>query len=228
LFYPLGTSTFVHETELFRFMIQQKVPMNAVPPLSAETRPRVEGDREQEILDATVDVLGDVGYDRLTMDAVATRAKASKATLYRRWNTKTALVIDAICSQKGPHSTPDTGSFREDLIDMTCGFGGFTDPKPIAVLASIVTAINRDTDFAAAYRRDFIGPKLAASRAIYERAKARGEIRADLDIDLVAPALAGIILHRIFILGEQTSPDTITQIIDQIILPACRPAPDVR
>jgi hypothetical protein len=203
--------------------------MNAVPPTSAETRPRVEGDREIEILDATLDVLGDVGYDRLTMDAVATRAKASKATLYRRWNTKTALVIDALCTQKGPQpEPPDTGSFRNDLIDMTCGFGGFTDPKPIGVLGSIVTAINRDADFAEAYRRDFIGPKLAASRAVYERAKARGEIREDLDIDLVAPALAGIILHRIFILGEQISPDTITQIIDEIILPACRPAPDAR
>ena len=48
-------------------------------------RPRVEGDREDQILDATVDVLADLGYDRVTMDAVATAAKASKATLYRRW-----------------------------------------------------------------------------------------------------------------------------------------------
>jgi AcrR family transcriptional regulator len=200
--------------------------MNAVHPAPAETRPRVEGDRELEILSATLDVLGDVGYDRLTMDAVATRAKASKATLYRRWNTKTALVIDALTSQKGPFVQADTGTFRQDLLELTCGFGGFTDPKTVGVLGSIVTAINRDADFAAAYRRDFIGPKVAASRVIYERAKARGEIRADLDIDLVAPALAGIILHRIFILGEQTSPETITQIIDQIILPACRPVPD--
>jgi len=202
--------------------------MNVVPPSPTEARPRVEGDRELEILAATLDVLSDVGYDRLTMDAVATRAKASKATLYRRWNTKTALVIDALVSQKGPHHTPDTGSLRQDLIEMSCGFGGFTDPKPIGVLASIITAINRDVDFAEAYRRDFIGPKVAAAREVYARAKARGEIRQDLDIDLIAPALAGIILHRLFILGQQTCPDTITQIIDQIILPACRPAPDGR
>jgi len=195
---------------------------------TVEPRPRVEGDRELEILRATVDVLGDVGYDRLTMDAVATRAKASKATLYRRWNTKTALVIDALVSQKNPAVTPDTGSFRQDLIDSSCGSGGFTDPKPVSVLGSIMTAINRDADFAEAWRRDFIGPKIAATRTIYERAKARGEIRDDLDIDLVASALAGIILHRIFILGEQPSLDTITEVIDQIILPACRPAPKAR
>jgi hypothetical protein len=63
---------------------------------------------------------------------------------------------------------------------------------------------------------------------MYERARARGEIRTDIDIDLVASALAGIILHRIFILGEQASLEGITQIIDQIILPACRPVPDAR
>ena len=60
------------------------------------TRPRVEGVRETEILEATLEVLSDVGYDRLTMDAVALRAKASKATLYRRWNGKVSLVIDAL------------------------------------------------------------------------------------------------------------------------------------
>jgi AcrR family transcriptional regulator len=202
--------------------------MNAVPPIPAETRPRVEGDRELEILVATLDVLGDVGYDRLTMDAVATRAKASKATLYRRWNTKAALVIDAILSQKGPSFEPDTGTLRQDLIESSCGSGGFTDPRSVGLLGAIATAINRDADFAEAWRRDFIGPKIATARTIYERARARGEIRLDLDLDLVASALAGIILHRIFILGEQASPETITQVIDQIILPACRPAPDAR
>ena len=70
---------------------------------AAQTRPRVEGDREAEILEATLDVLGEVGYDRLTMDAVALRAKASKATLYRRWNGKVSLVIDAL---HHGHSTP--------------------------------------------------------------------------------------------------------------------------
>ncbi len=99
-------------------------------PLSSDTtlsRPRVEGDREQEILDATLEVLGDVGYDRLTMDAVATRAKASKATLYRRWNGKVSLVIDALLSVKSTPEQPDTGNLRDDLIQSFCGLGGLTD-----------------------------------------------------------------------------------------------------
>src|SRR3954466_1515914 len=63
---------------------------------TATARPRVEGVREAEILEAALEVLAEVGYDRFTMDAVALRAKASKATLYRRWNGKVQLVIDAL------------------------------------------------------------------------------------------------------------------------------------
>ena len=74
---------------------------------SEGTRPRVEGDREQEIFDATLQVLEEVGYDRLTMDAVASRAKASKATLYRRWHSKAGLVIEAVMLHKGPATSPD-------------------------------------------------------------------------------------------------------------------------
>ena len=74
-------------------------------------RPRIEGDREAEILDATVALLASAGYERLTMDAVATAAKASKATLYRRWSTKADLVIDAFergrTRRTSPTSTPE-------------------------------------------------------------------------------------------------------------------------
>src|SRR6476619_1461080 len=115
-------------------------------PLSSETalsRPRVEGDREQEILDATLEVLADVGYDRLTMDAVATRAKASKATLYRRWNGKVSLVIDALLSVKSTPDLPDTGTLRGDLIASFCGMGGLTDAQSVANFSSVITAIHR-------------------------------------------------------------------------------------
>src|SRR5436190_18041434 len=95
-------------------------------------RPRVEGDREREILDAALEVLAEVGYDRLTMDAVALKAKASKATLYRRWNGKGSLVIDALHHHHQHEATAepvDTGSLRGGLIASYCGSGGLTD-KP--------------------------------------------------------------------------------------------------
>jgi len=183
-------------------------------------RPRVEGDREQQILDATLEVLSDVGYDRLTMDAVATRAKASKATLYRRWNGKVSLVIDALLSVKSAPTAPDTGSLRGDLLESFCGEGGLTDEQSVATFASVITAISRDREFAEAFRRDVLGPKIALSRWIFERAVERGEIAASADLDLLAPALAGIVLHRLFVLGEQPDRALITRVIDQVILPA--------
>ena len=183
-------------------------------------RPRVEGDREQEILTATISVLAEVGYDRLTMDAVARQAQASKATLYRRWETKANLVIDALASTKGPTSNVDTGTLRGDLIETFCGHNGLTDPQLVAVFASVITAIGRDAEFAAAFRDAFVHAKMAATAAVWERAAARGELREGADIALIAPALAGIVLHRVLMLGEAPSKDLITRVIDQIILPA--------
>ena len=188
-------------------------------------RPRVEGDRELEILEATREVLADVGYDRLTMDAVATRARASKATLYRRWNDKVSLVIDALLAVKTVPGMPDTGTLRDDLIASYCGIGGLTDRQSLSTFASIITAITRDEDFAAAFRDQVIEPKSRLTRAIFERARDRGEICADVDLDLLAPALAGIVLHRTYLLGEVPDRALVTHVIDQIILPAATRSP---
>lgn len=188
-------------------------------------RPRVEGDRELEILGATLEVLADVGYDRLTMDAVATKAKASKATLYRRWTNKVSLVIDALQHSKGPTTIPDTGSLREDLRGLMCAEGGLGDPQSVAMFAAVLTAIARDAEFGAAFRAQVVGPKIAASQQVWERARERGEIREDADLSLLEPALAGIVLHRVFVMGEAPDDELITRVIDQIILPAATRGP---
>lgn len=184
------------------------------------TRPRVEGEREQQILAATLEVLADVGYDRLTMDAVAARAKASKATLYRRWTSKVRLVVDALQSTRAPLSLPDTGSLAGDLEAVFCGLDGLLDEQAVAVFASVVTALFRDRDFAEAFRADVLGPKVALSRQVWERARLRGEVDDDVDLSLLEPALAGIVLHRVFVLGELAERRLVSRVIDQIILPA--------
>ena len=173
------------------------------------TRPRIEGVREVEILEAAIAVLSDVGYDRLTMDAVALKAKASKATLYRRWNGKVPV---------------DTGTLRGDLIESYCGSGGLTDKPEVAAFGAILTAIMRDPEFAAAFRRDVVAPKLAASKTMFERAIERGEISPEVDIELLAPALAGIVLHRLILAGELPTKALVTKVIDQIIVPAATEA----
>ena len=77
----------------------------------------------------------------------------------------------------------------------------------MATFGGVMTAISTDPEFAAEFRREVVAPKVAASRLVFERARDRGELRADLDLDLLAPALAGIILHRVFILGEHPTED---------------------
>jgi len=186
-------------------------------------RPRVEGDREREILDAALEVLSEVGYDRLTMDAVAQRAKASKATLYRRWNSKATLVVDALATQKATPPVPDSGDLRTDLLTAFCGMGGLTDHDTTSTFGAVMTALTTDPEFAAEFRTRVLQPKAQLSRALFQRAVDRGDVRADLDLDLVAPALAGIVLHRLFVMGEEPGPTLIENVIDQIILPAVRP-----
>lgn len=194
-------------------------------PIETGTRPRVEGERELQILDATLEVLDEVGYDLLTMDAVATRAKASKATLYRRWKGKPELVVAAIMAHKGEPVVPDTGSLRGDLLAAYCGSGGLNDPLTQSVLSAVVTAMVRDPEFAEVYRRDFIGPKVASSRAIYERARERGEVHPDTDLSVLAPALAGIVLHRAFLLGDDVTPELLGRVLDEVVLPAALHGP---
>ncbi len=128
------------------------------------TRPRIEGEREVAIFDATMRMLATSGYDRLTMDAVAADAKASKATLYRRWQTKADLVVDALVWLKScmPHDIPDTGSLRGDLVAMACTDGGLTDRMPLAVFGALITAMQRDEALAKAFQERFMGPIEAA------------------------------------------------------------------
>ena len=185
-------------------------------------RPRVEGDREAEILDATLDLLATAGYDRLTMDGVASAAKASKATLYRRWSTKAELVLDALQRATGAPQVveADTGTLRGDLVATGCEKAGLNDHHTLAVMASVITALHHDEEFGAAFNERFLAPKIASTRALYERAQQRGEIRADADLDLLSHVLAAVILHRFFVLRLPVDNDTVTKIIDQIVIPA--------
>ena len=192
-------------------------------PIAHAQRPRVEGEREDEILDATVDLLMEVGYDRLTMDAVAKTARASKATLYRRWESKASLVVEALARAKAsPHvQEHDTGSLRGDLVATFCGHEGMSGAAT-GILGAVITAVATDPEFAERFRAEFIAPKLAVSRAIYERAQRRGEIPDDLDLDMIAPALAGILLHRAFLMGAPIDDASIERVVDHVILPAVR------
>ena len=102
--------------------------------------------------------------------------------------------IDALLAEKEQPSLPDTGSLRGDLLGAFCGMGGITDPGRLATFSSVLTAVTRDPEFAEAFRTRVIGPKIALTQRIYERARDRGEIRDDVDLEILGPALAGTMM----------------------------------
>jgi len=195
-------------------------------PLPSELRrPRVTGDREAELLDATLRMLAEVGYDRLTMDHVAAEAHASKATLYRRWSTKAELVVDAVSRAKGMPdvSIPDTGTLRGDLVAGACGKQGWTAELPMSVLAGVMTALHTDEELSTAFRERFLAPRMEATREMFERARGRGEIPVDVDLDLVLTVLPSMCNFWEFALGHPIDDRFVRRVIDHVVVPAaCR------
>jgi AcrR family transcriptional regulator len=195
---------------------------NAVPP-NKLGRP-LDVTRDADILDAALDVLAEEGFDGMTIDMVAARAKAGKATLYRRWPSKTELVIDAVACMKNSDinldDLPDTGTLRGDLIAMM-------KPAPIRdathkmrVMAGLVSLIARNPELAEAARAAVIAPRAEINRRFLQRAIDRGEIPADIDIPLIAMISPSMVTYRTMMLGKPVDRDYLIGILDKIILPA--------
>jgi AcrR family transcriptional regulator len=180
--------------------------------------------RDPEILDAALEVLAEVGYDGMTIDMVAARAKAGKATVYRRWASKGELVIDAVaCMKKSDldHShLPDTGTLRGDLVAMIKPHSIEDGEKKLQIMGGLMSMLSRTPELAEAANAAIVEPRAAANRVLMQRAIDRGEISADCDIDalsLIAPSMAA---YRVLILRKTVNRDFLISLIDGVVLPA--------
>ena len=190
----------------------------AVPPRSPRSA-RLGDDREYEILQATYSLLSEVGYEGLRFDAVAARAKASKATLYRHWPGKAQLVADAVrvCKVTG-EDVPDTGTLRGDLVAFLMLMASSMADEDGPLFAGIVMAMHNDPEFAAEMR-SLQASKRSTATKIYARAVSRGEVKADSDprlTDEIAPAM--MFMHR-FARGEPLDGPFINHLVDDILMP---------
>jgi AcrR family transcriptional regulator len=211
-------------------MVARSGPVTDVAEVAATARmPRRRGrqldpTRDAEILRAALDLLAEVGYDRLTVDAIAVHAHAGKATLYRRWPSKAELVVDAVRSGTGHGRVrvdPDTGSLEGDLramIDSKRRRSG-PDDQVLRIMAGLVSALPQHPDLAALVRERLVDPQRAALRAMFERAAARGEIRPGRDVDLLASLIPALTCYRLMIMREPVDPDYLTRIVEDIVLP---------
>jgi AcrR family transcriptional regulator len=196
--------------------------------LDLDERPRVgrplDVTRDADILDAALDVLAEEGFDGMTIDMVAARAKAGKATLYRRWPSKTELVIDAVACMKNSDinldELPNTGTLRGDLLAMMKPAPIRDATQKMRVMAGLVSLIARNPELAEAARNAVIAPRAEINRRFLQRAIDRGEISADIDIPLIASISPSMVTYRTMMLGKPVDRDYLITIVDKLILPA--------
>ncbi|GAA0232951.1 TetR/AcrR family transcriptional regulator [Cryptosporangium japonicum] len=182
--------------------------------------------RDPEILDATLDVLAETGYDGMTLDQVATRAKAGKATLYRRWSSKSDLVIDAVACMKkenlAPEALPDTGTLRGDLLAMIKPPSIQDAERKLKIMSGVVSMISKQPELREAIQAVMVEPRAAANRFLLRRAVDRGEIRPDCDVETLALVSASMVFYRTMIQQIPVDRDFLVSVIDEILLPAVR------
>ena len=187
--------------------------------------------RDPEILDATLEVLSEAGYDGMTVDMVAARAKAGKATVYRRWASKSELVIDAVACMKSADidfdALPDTGTLRGDLVAMIKPHSIEDGAKRLQVMAGLVSMVSKHPELVDAVREAVTEPRVRVNRIFLKRAIERGEIPADVDVDLLSQVGGAMATHRTLLQRKPVDRAFVISIIDGVILPACgiRPKP---
>ncbi|MEU0300141.1 TetR/AcrR family transcriptional regulator [Streptomyces sp. NPDC006175] len=143
-------------------------------------RSRLTPERENELYSAVLDLLGEVGYEALTMDAVAARTHSSKATLYRQWGSKAELVVKALRNDKPVHlADVDTGSLRGDFLAVTVQTDDCTMEKNSALMRGLSHAVHNNPDLFQALRELLIEPEINGLGSMLQRAVDRGEVRAD-------------------------------------------------
>ena len=180
--------------------------------------------RDTDILDAALDILAEEGYERMTIDMVAARAKAGKATLYRRWPSKTELVIDAVACMKNSTidygNLPDTGTLRGDLVALIKPMSINDSEKKLKVMAGLVSLIARNPELADVVRQVIVLPRLELNLFIMRRAVERGEVPADTDIHTLASVSTSMVSYRTLMLQQPVDREFLINIIDAVILPA--------
>jgi AcrR family transcriptional regulator len=184
------------------------------------TGPRAEA-REQAILEAALQLLMEVGYDRLSMDALAERAHAGKATIYRHWSGKAQIVAEAVrrlkCAKEAPMAS--TGSLRGDLVSAMEQISTSINAEDAAIIAGVMSAMRTDPELAELVRSQVIDTKRGKFDGIVERAVRRGELPEGSSAVLVEEVIPAMLINRLVIQAQSVDDDFIIHVVDDIVLP---------
>ncbi|MFI6511204.1 TetR/AcrR family transcriptional regulator [Streptosporangium sp. NPDC050855] len=180
--------------------------------------------RDAQILDATLDVLAEVGYSGMTMDMVAARAKAGKATVYRRWSSKGELVVDAIARMKSGKADvgnlPDTGTLRGDLLALYRPQTIEEGERTLRIMTALASMISTDPTFAGAADTALVKPWADAHLAFMRRAVDRGEIPATADIETLSRVVPTMAAYRALVQRRPFDREFLVTLVDGVIMPA--------
>ena len=171
----------------------------------------------QRVLQAALEVLDDDGLPGFTMEAVARRAGASKATLYRHWPSPGALMIDAMDATFQPFPTPDTGRVDTDVAQVLTAFVTLLEHTPFPrLLAAFIDAAERDAALAALHA-DLTRRRREPLLVVLARARERGELSGDLDPEVIVDLLTGPFFYRRFIAHRPIPPDLVDDVIAGVL-----------
>jgi AcrR family transcriptional regulator len=176
--------------------------------------------RETELLTVTLQLLQEHGYDRLTVDAVANVARASKATVYRRWPSKAELVLAAFIEGiRQVAVPPETGTLRGDLLrlgELVCEQAGQHAPTMRAVLVEI----SRNPALNDVLQHHFISQRRELIHHVLQQAVDRGEIDAAAINDELWDLLPGYLVFRTVIANRPATHDTVQALVDDVVIPS--------
>jgi AcrR family transcriptional regulator len=182
-------------------------------------RPR-DASRDDALRQAALEVMAEVGYRALTMDAVAARARAGKATIYRRWESKLDLVIDT-CTQLAQQNLaePDTGSLAGDLREFLSAFAAFLSGPIGKAAQALVGELPHEPELATAFRDTFLIAQRDVLRRILERAEGRGELRQDAPRGMAVEIAGAALIYRLMLTGDPLDLAFVDRVVDQVLLP---------
>lgn len=170
------------------------------------------------ILTATRDLLLDVGYAGLSMEAVAARARISKPTLYLRYPSKGVLVFEAVFGRTKAFALPDTGDLLSDLREAYAwAVEEFAAAEARAALPGILAEASASQELGRLARSTVIEPEYARVHALLDRARSRGEVRSDVDLTLVIDAFLGTALARSTILANPLDHAAGARLVDLLV-----------
>jgi AcrR family transcriptional regulator len=182
--------------------------------------------RDAVILDAALEVLAEVGYDGMTMGMVAARARAGKATLYRRWPSKAELVLTAVARMKRGQvdldRLPDTGTLRGDLVAVIRPQSIEEAERRLKVMAGLASMLSHDRGLAEAVNAAIVEPWADAHLVFMRRAVERGEIPTSSDVETLSRVVPSMAAYRTLIQREPVDRGFLVSLIDGLLLPALR------